>query len=74
MIFVTFVIFLDIRLKFQLDVWNGCIDELMMSLNFIDISILDIHGDNHCCLINKISKKEAIQNMIYLKKVEHYKT
>ena len=40
-----------------------------------DICILNIKNANYCCIINEISKNEAIKLLqnIELKKVEHYK-
>ena len=48
---------------FQADVCNGCHDLLMMSMNLSDIVILNIHGANYRCIINGISKSEAINLM-----------
>ena len=33
-----------------------CYDLLMMSMNLIDIAILNIKGSNYCCIISEISK------------------
>ena len=52
--------FLDKGFKFQPYVWNGCHDELMMSMNLSDIAILNINGVNYPCIINGISKSEAV--------------
>ena len=51
---------LDKVFKFQLNVCNVCHDVLMMSMNISDISILNIHGESYCSVINGISKSEAI--------------
>ena len=55
--------FLDKWFKFQPNVWNGCHDSLMMSMNLSDIAIWNINGADYHCIINRISKNEAI-NML----------
>ena len=62
---VIFSIYLSLNKghKFQPDVCNGCHDVLMMSINLSDIAILNIHGADYCCIINRISKCEAIKVM-----------
>ena len=35
----------------------------MMSMNLINIAILNIKGSNYCCIISGISKNEAINLM-----------
>ena len=47
--------FLDEGFKFQLDVCNDCHDLLIMFMN-----ISDMNGTDCRCIINGISKKEAI--------------
>ena len=32
-----------------------------MSMNLSDIAILNIKGSDHCCIISRISKSEAIK-------------
>ena len=47
----------------------------MMSMNLIDIAILNIKGANYRCIINGISKSEAInliQNIDLTEKTEHF--
>ena len=44
---------------FQPDVFNGCHDVLMVSMNLSDIAILNIHDANYCFIISRISKNEA---------------
>ena len=61
---VTFVTihywhFLNKGFKFQPNVCNRCHDLLMMSMNLIDIAILNIEGSNCCCIITGI-RNEAI--------------
>ena len=46
--------------KFQADVCNGCHGVLMMSTNLSDIATLNIHGVDYRCIINGISKTEAV--------------
>ena len=67
--------FLNKEFKFQTYVCNRCHDLLMMSMKLSDIYILNIKNANYCCIINGISKNEAIKLLqnIELKKVEHYK-
>ena len=45
---------------FQSYVCNACHDALMMSMNLSNIAILDINGDDYCCIITGISNSEAI--------------
>ena len=54
--------FLDKGFKFQSEVWNGCHDVLMMSMNLGDIAILNIKGTDYGCIISGISKSEAIKS------------
>ena len=68
--------FLHEGFKFQLNVWNGCHDLLMMSMNLSDFAILNIKG-SYFCIIGGISRNEAInlmQNADLTEKSEHYKT
>ena len=44
--------FLKYSFKFQPNVCNRCHDLLMMSMNLIDIAILNIKGSDYCCIIN----------------------
>ena len=46
--------------KFQPYFCNRFHDVLMMSINFNNISILNIHGADYCCIISRISKSEAV--------------
>ena len=48
--------FLDKRFRFQLYVCNGCHDVLMMSINFDDIAILNIHSFDYCCNLMELTK------------------
>ena len=75
-IFVTIDIFLDKGFNFQPHVFNGCHDLLMMSMKLSDNAILNIKDADYRCIINRISKNEAINLMqnIDLKKAEDYKT
>ena len=52
--------FLDKGFRFQPAVRNGCHDVLMMSLNINRITILNIYGLYYRCIINGISKSEAM--------------
>ena len=56
---------LDKVFKVQPDVYSGCHDVSM-------ISILNINSADYGCIISRISKSEAIDLMIWLKKAEHY--
>ena len=53
--------FLNKEFKFQPDVCNRYHDLLMVSIDLSDISILNIKGSNYRCIINGISKSEAIK-------------
>ena len=47
-----------------------------MSINLINIAILNIKGADNCCIVNGIGKNEAInllKNFDFCEKVEHYK-
>ena len=50
-------------LKFEPDVCNGCPDVLMMSINLNGIAILNSRGVDYCCIINGISKSDAVNLM-----------
>ena len=48
----------------------------MMSMTISNIVILNINGVNYCCIINRISKSEAVnllQKANLRKIAEHYK-
>ena len=64
---------LDKGLKFQPDVYNGCHDVLMMSMNLSDIANLNIHGVDYRRIVSGISKSEAINLMQNINLTEHYK-
>ena len=53
--------FLDKEFKFQSDICNGCHDLLIIFVNLSNITILNIHDANYCCIISGISKNEAIK-------------
>ena len=44
--------FLSKGFKFQPNVYNRCLDLLMMSMNFSDIAILNTKGSDYSCIIN----------------------
>ena len=52
--------FLDQALNFELNVYNGCHDISMISINLNDIVILNICGVYYPCIIKEIDKSEAI--------------
>ena len=60
-IFVIIHFFLNKGFKFQPYVSNRCHDLLMMPMNLGDIAILKIRNASYCCVINGISKSEAIK-------------
>ena len=62
-IFITIGIFLNKGFKFQRYVCNRCHDLLMMSINLIGITILNIKGSNYRFIISGIGKNEAINLM-----------
>ena len=45
---------------FQSSVSNCCDDLSIMSIGLKSIAILNIHGHDYCCLMNGISKSEAL--------------
>ena len=55
--------FLNKDFKFQPNFCNRCHNLLMMSMNLCDIVVLNIKSANYCCIINLISKNEAINLM-----------
>ena len=46
--------------NFQRYICNGCHDVLMMSINLNDIAILNLNGADYRCIIDGISKSDAI--------------
>ena len=52
--------FLDIGFKFRLSVCHECRDKLIMSIDINSTAILNIRSVNYCCIINGITKSEAI--------------
>ena len=52
--------FLDKGFKFESHVCNGCHDVLMMSINLNNIAILNVNGTHCHCIINRISKSDAV--------------
>ena len=65
---------LNKEFKFQTYVCNRCHDLLMMSLNLIDIVILNIKNANYRCIINGISKCEAVNLLKDIDLTEKSKT
>ena len=55
--------FLNYSFKFQPNVCNRCHDLLMTPMNVSDIPILKFKGSDDHCIINLISKNEAIKLM-----------
>ena len=52
-IFATIVFFLNKVFKFQPNVWNGCHNLLMVSMNLSNIATLKIKGSDYCCIISE---------------------
>ena len=48
------------KLSFQADVCSGCHDVLKMSVNLNNIAILGIRGFDYRCIINEISRSDAV--------------
>ena len=68
--------FLNFSFAFQPNVCNRCHNLLMMSMNLMDIAILNIKGSDYRCIVSSISKNEAInlmQNADLTKKRRTYK-
>ena len=57
--------FLNKGIKLQPYVCNRCHDVLMMSMNLSNIAVLNINNVDYCCIINGISKIEAINLLKY---------
>ena len=55
--------FLNYSFNFQPSFCNRCHDLLMMSMNLSDTVVLNIKGSDYRCIINLISKNEAINLM-----------
>ena len=55
--------FLNFSFKFQPNACNRYHNLLMMSMNLMDIAILNIKGSDYCCIVSSISKNEAINLM-----------
>ena len=50
------------KLTFQADVCSGCHDVLEMSVNLNNIAILGIRGFDYRCIINEISRSDAVNS------------
>ena len=50
--------------KFQVSVWNGCHDLIMLCLNISDIAIITVKGVGYLSIIHDISKSKAITLLI----------
>ena len=59
--------FLDKGFMFQPDVCTCCHDVLMRPINLSNIVILNIGTADNCCIINRISNREAVN---WLQKVD----
>ena len=57
--------FLDKGFKFQSSAYNCCQNVLMISIDHSSIVILTIHCVDYRCIINGISKSEAIDLLEY---------
>ena len=58
--YLPILAFLDKGFKFQQDVCSGCFHKLIMFMDLNNIAILSIHDVVPCCIINGISKSEAV--------------
>ena len=58
--YLSLLVFLNFKLKFQPNFTNRCHDLLMMSVNLSDIAILNIKGSDYRCAVSLISKNMAI--------------
>ena len=54
------MVFLDQGFNFQPDVCKGCHNVLMMCINLNNIAISKVWGVDYSCIINGISKSEAV--------------
>ena len=54
------LLFPDKGFKFRLQVRNSCNDVLMMSTNLNEIAVLNIYRVDYHCIINGISKSDAV--------------
>ena len=53
-----YLFFLDNESNFQINVYNWCHNVLMMSMNFNNIAIINIHGVDYRCFIRGITKEK----------------
>ena len=70
--YLSLLVFLNFKLKFQPNFTNRCHDLLMMSVNLSDIAILNIEDSDYYCIISLINKSEAIdvlQNADFTEKI-----
>ena len=56
--------FLDKGFKFQPNVYHRCHDVLMMSINLNNFAVFNIRGVDYRCIINEISKSDAIKLLL----------
>ena len=52
--------FLDKGFRFRPYLFSSCNDVLIMSVKLNDIAILNINTGDYCCIINGISKNDAV--------------
>ena len=55
------------RFESQTYICNRCHDLLMMSMSLNDITVLSIRVSDTCCIISRISKREAIRKWNIMK-------
>ena len=60
--------------NFQLNVCNGCLDLVMMSMNVSDIAVLNIKSVGYRCIITGISKIGSINLMQNINLTEKSRT
>ena len=66
--------FLDNGFNFQPQFCNGCHDLFMVSISLSNIAIINIKGADYRCIINGISKSEAMKLMQNIDLTEKRKT
>ena len=58
------LLFFNHGFKFQVSVYNGCQDLIILPLSISDIGIINVKYVDYCCFIHNISKSEVINSLV----------